>query len=545
MKKLKFISLVLVLAMILPSVPVLAAERSRASPADNFTDCDTNAWYYPAIEYTVEHELMEGVGDGLMEPERTITRAEFVTMICRLLGTYTMADASQFEDLSVDAWYYDFMRMGLQLGIIKGISRTRVDAGGSLTREQAVVILARVLALPAGDASMLNKYTDKEDISDWAVDAASAMTAAGQLKGYPDGALRPKQVISRAETAHLLLMCFPMLLHEGNIRDASYKQNLVFREQPLNMENVQANGAVLFAPSMGDGTAVLKGCQIKRLVCWGTKDVYIYPDCSIEEIVLSRTDGPCTIHWLGTGGSTPPKITVTDNSHPGSNVVDQDDNSLLPPPENDPEKNPEKEPEKEPEKPTNSRPKVYFVPQINGSGSSYAKVIGSDGLIQPMESPVWEGHVFGGWYTEPECETRFSFTQPVTNGMRLYGKWYTDAEWAEIERLNGLTSAGTIRIDCETDFLATIGTNKLPCRIHSNESNQPPLRVELVREDTGEVVAYIDRLAPGETATEMTVSAMPEYGNYAARLVFRDGSGQRQTELQATLYVAYLWNRGE
>lgn len=412
MNKQKVISLFLALAMLLSTGTAMAADRSRASPVAAFTDCDPNAWYVPAIAYAVEHEIMEGVGDGQMAPERTITRAEFVTMICRLLDAKATADISRYEDVPDNAWYRDFMAMGLKLGIVQGVSPTRLDPMGSLTREQAVVILARVLALSGGDVGMLDKYTDKSEISDWAVDAVRAMTATGRLKGYPDGTLRPRQNITRAEAAQLLMNCLPI-------------------------------------------------------------------------------------------SDKKPNVSV-DN-----------------------------------------RPKVYFVPQINGSTASYGKPIGKDEIIQPMEPPVWEGHVFGGWYTEPECEIRISFTQPVTKGMRLYGKWYTDAEWAAIEQLNETAAKGTARVRCETELLATIGTDKLPCHIHSDETNSSSLRVELIREDTGAVVAVIDRLAPGETATEMSVTAMPGYGNYNATLVFRDAEGVRQAELQATLYVAYLWNRGE
>lgn len=412
MNKQKIISLFLALVMLLSTGTALAAEGSRASPVAAFTDCDPTAWYVPAIEYAVDNGIMEGVGDGQMAPDRTITRAEFVTMICRLLDAKVTADISRYEDVPPDAWYRDFMAMGLKLGIVQGVSPTRLDPMGALTREQAVVILARVLALSGGDAGMLDRYTDKSEISEWAVGAVRAMTATGRLKGYPDGSLRPGQNITRAEAAQLLMNCLPI-------------------------------------------------------------------------------------------SDKKPNVSV------------------------------------------NNQPKVYFVPQINGSTASYGKPIDKDGIIQPMEPPVWEGHVFGGWYTEPECEMRFSFTQPVTKGMRLYGKWYTDAEWAAVEQLNETAAKGAARVRCETELLATIGTDKLPCHIHSDETNSSSLRVELIREDTGAVVAVIDRLAPGETAAEMSVTAMPGYGNYDATLVFRDADGVRQAELQATLYVAYLWNRGE
>lgn len=516
-----------------------AAEGGNASPMGAFADCDPEAWYAPAISYAVENEIMEGTGDNQMAPDRAISRAEFVTMMCRLLRTYVSADISQYEDLPTDAWYYNYMGMGLQLGIVQGVSHHEADPLGTLTREQAVVILARVLALPQEAADKLEGYTDKEEISGWAVSAVSAMTASGRLRGYPDGSLRPQQPITRAETARLLLNCFSALTTGATLQTASYEQDVALREigkeKTLELKSLQVSGTLLLAPGVGDGQITLRGCQLGRLLCWGGRDIYLYPDCKVQEVIVARTDGPCTIHWLGTVSKLP-KVTVVENSHPDNNVVDE---------EGKPFPDPEPIPEEKPKPSVDTRPKAYFIPQIGGAATSHSKYIDKDGFIQPMEPPVWEGHVFGGWYTEPECETRFSFDQPVTNGMKLYGKWYTDAEWVVMEQLNAFAGQGMARIQCETELLATIGSDKLPCQIHSHAANQTDLRVELVRNDTGEVVATIDRLSPGGTATEMAVIALPEYGNYHATLIFQDESGMKQAEMEATLYVAYLWNRGD
>lgn len=536
MKMLNCISLALALVLTLPSGVALAADRARASPMAAFTDCDMSAWYRPAIEYAVEYEVMRGVGSGQMAPDRLITRAEFVTMVCRLLDPRAGADVSRYEDLPDDAWYYEPMRLGLQLGIVRGISHTRTAPDRLLTREQAAVILARVLALPDGDLSALGGVKDRDAVSDWALGSVSAMAAAGLLRGYPDGTLKPMAPITRAEVAQLLLNCFPSLVNAGNVSDLPYRQAVILREdglgQDVTLTGLHAQDALLLAPCFESGKITLKDCQAQRVVCWGGGDIYIYPGCTIGEIALARTDGPVVVHWLGPASSLP-NIAFTDGCHPDCRVVDQYGAVLEP-----------AEGSGKPTVVTVARPMVYFVPQNNGSGRAYPKAIDSDGYVQPMEPPAWEGHVFGGWYTEPECETRFSFRQTVAQGLRLYGKWYTQEEWEVVAQLNAAANAGAVRVYCETDLLATIGKDKLPCQIRSGEANMP-LRVELVRADTGTVVAIIDHLSPGETATEMTVVSIPEYGNYNARLVFRDSGGTRQAEVEATLYVAYLWNRGE
>lgn len=55
-----------------------------ASLVQRFTDVPEDAWYAEAVAKAAELGIVEGVGEGLFEPERAVTRAEAAAMVVRL-----------------------------------------------------------------------------------------------------------------------------------------------------------------------------------------------------------------------------------------------------------------------------------------------------------------------------------------------------------------------------------------------------------------------------------------------------------------------------
>ena len=76
------------------SAPTTSGEKN--CPSRSFRDLDTTKWYHEAIDTMLNEGLMNGTGNGLFEPNATLTRAMLVTILWRSEGKPTAADPTPF-----------------------------------------------------------------------------------------------------------------------------------------------------------------------------------------------------------------------------------------------------------------------------------------------------------------------------------------------------------------------------------------------------------------------------------------------------------------
>ena len=100
--------------------------------------------YY--LDRLVSWDIMRGDQNGNLEPERSITRAEFVTMLNRTFG-YTKTGAQPFSDVTLGDWYYDDISAAYTAGYFQGTSKSTASPNATLTREEAATMLCRNLML--------------------------------------------------------------------------------------------------------------------------------------------------------------------------------------------------------------------------------------------------------------------------------------------------------------------------------------------------------------------------------------------------------------
>lgn len=191
-KKLKKpISLLLAVVALFTLLPVSAIA--------SFDDSVTH-WAAEAIDRWSEEKVVNGYPDGSFRPDDNITRAEMATILSNLLLLNDKAENS-FTDVPNGLWYEVAMLKCVAAGIIKG-DGIGLKPDDLITREEAIVMIAR--ALKVGEATNgAEKYSDKSDISDWALGFINAMTAQGYIQGS-NGKIEPKKSIKRAEVVTIL-----------------------------------------------------------------------------------------------------------------------------------------------------------------------------------------------------------------------------------------------------------------------------------------------------------------------------------------------------
>ena len=117
-----------------------------------FTDVDVSAWYAEAVRQMTGFGLVNGYADGTFLPNASITRAEFVTILSRF--PHEEADSDMlFIDVPETHWAFDAVNTALAQGWVTGDPSGLFRPNDSITRAEAVTILNRVLGRQ-GDAVM-------------------------------------------------------------------------------------------------------------------------------------------------------------------------------------------------------------------------------------------------------------------------------------------------------------------------------------------------------------------------------------------------------
>lgn len=171
--------------------------------ASRFTDT-RNHWAKDDIETLAARGIVTGVTETTFEPDRSITRAEFATLIVKALNLTSSVPAG-FADVAENAWHYTYVNAAANAGLITGYDGYfRPD--DVITREEMAVIIAKAYVNLGGSASSggIEKFTDKNEIADWAYPYVDTVTSAGLISGMTPSTFVGSANTTRAQAASVI-----------------------------------------------------------------------------------------------------------------------------------------------------------------------------------------------------------------------------------------------------------------------------------------------------------------------------------------------------
>lgn len=260
-----------------------------ASPSD-FVDFP-NDWSQGAMTAAVENGLLGGVGDGRIAPQGEVTRAQMAAIINRAFGAEKQASLSSYSDVAADAWYAVDMAKAVQMGTFSGTGNGLLEPDRAITREEAFSVLARAFALEAGDDSSLASFSDGAQVSSWAKGSVSAMVAAGYVNGSDGNRLNPQQSITRAEFAAVMSNLVAQYIDaDGTLnRSLEIDGNVIVRGN-VDLSGYTINGDVIIADEAANVT--LDGVTVNgRLVVRGASDSLTISDSTADGVIITNPNG--------------------------------------------------------------------------------------------------------------------------------------------------------------------------------------------------------------------------------------------------------------
>jgi hypothetical protein len=135
-------------------------------------------------------------------------------------------EESPFKDVEVEDENYQYIKQGLEKGIITGVSSDYFKPKNPLTKAEAITILIRALGFGsrAPNPGYYTSFSDDDKIPPWARDSVYVAREIGIIEGDSYNRFNPNKVMTRAEASAMLVRFLEFL--EKDLQQ-DYRENII------------------------------------------------------------------------------------------------------------------------------------------------------------------------------------------------------------------------------------------------------------------------------------------------------------------------------
>ncbi len=250
-QKSRWLSGMIAAAMLFTSLAVPIPQQTTASAH----------WADPSLTKLRDWGVMRGDQNGSMEPDRKITRAEFVSMVNRAFG-YKKLGQQPFKDVKGTEWYANEINIGFNQGYFKGSSKNTASPNDPLTREEAAVLVGRNLMLTPDESENM-QFKDGRNLSAWSRGIVTAAAKKGILRGETDGSFRPQASITRGEVASMLERTIGTPINQSGSRNLGMVHGNVMISAPdVELSDTVINGDLYITAGVDLGFVKLNNVRV-------------------------------------------------------------------------------------------------------------------------------------------------------------------------------------------------------------------------------------------------------------------------------------------
>ena len=162
-----------------------AREKLGAPQASlDFSDVDRSA-YAGEINALAAYRIVFG-DKGAFRPEDTMTRAEVCALLAQALDVYARGEG-YFTDVPKDSWYAPSVNAMASLGLISGVGGGRFAPNATMTQEEFIPVLGRLVEFLNLDArayldehplAILQPLAQYKSFSPWAIRCVDLLTSS-------------------------------------------------------------------------------------------------------------------------------------------------------------------------------------------------------------------------------------------------------------------------------------------------------------------------------------------------------------------------------
>lgn len=296
-----------------------------AAAAEKFSDLQGH-WAEQALQAWIDRGYLQGYADGTVQPDRPMTRAEFVTIANRVFGFKEQA-AVAATDVSEDDWAYAQVAMAIKAGYITGYEDGTFRPQQPVSRQEAAVMLAALKKLGGGDAAALAAFQDAGSVPPWSKPALAAVVAQGYMAGYEDGTIRASRSVTRAEAVVMLdrvlagAQSSAAVAYDkaGTYGPSTGSQSIAgdvrIAASGVVLQNVTISGRLTLEEGIGEGDVTLRNVTVagETSVYGGGENSVHVADSTLSTVEVSKKSG--TVRIAAEGKTTAKQVNVKSSAH--------------------------------------------------------------------------------------------------------------------------------------------------------------------------------------------------------------------------------------
>ena len=174
----------------------------------------------PQLNKADHYAYIVGYPDGLVHPEKNITRAEVATIFFRMLLDESREDfwaqENWFFDVMPTDWFNNAVSTLANANLINGYPDGNYRPNANITRAEFATIAIRFFLEEDVEITENNLSDVKGHWAEANIDLAYALNL---INGYPDGTFRPDQQITRAEAMTIVNRVLERAPHKDHLLD--------------------------------------------------------------------------------------------------------------------------------------------------------------------------------------------------------------------------------------------------------------------------------------------------------------------------------------
>jgi hypothetical protein len=166
-----------------------------------FSDIEGH-WAKDDIFGLTKSGVISGFTDGTFRPENTITREQAVKLLLRLIQyPISTTVSTYFSDISKSRWSNHYIQTALELGLLNLGSKS-FSPEEPMSREEMSVMVCKILQLPQ-DKNTLD-FNDMSTLLEDHKGYIGTLVKFGIITGFEDNTFRPKDHLTRAQSVAIM-----------------------------------------------------------------------------------------------------------------------------------------------------------------------------------------------------------------------------------------------------------------------------------------------------------------------------------------------------